>query len=388
MMTTEVKTKTMNKADEVLKKLGKKVAAELKKGSDLENIVFIPTPFPALNNLMGGGYPRGRHTVVAGPSQVSKTTTALQTIAYQQSIDPDFLAVYIAAEPLDKEWVQKLGVDLERIIIIENPGTFDPDTHKKKDLIPGSMEWYLQRLVDVLGTKMIDLVVVDSIGALVPQQEILKEMNEDTMMLTPKRMGQLFRKAGMFMESGPDSAAIIWIGHVYDVPTTSGISLQQVKGGNAVAYWAHTRILQRRSYAKTDKPQPVSVMCPDGETREISPGWACRIKLEKTKSNDKEGQEIMIPFILGRGLDSTRSTIMSCFSFGLIEQKGAWISSPFIVDEEQTPCKLQGKQAAIDYFMENEVQRQKLFDALNQAQAGEWLDSEKETEPDPMAELE
>ena len=260
---------------DTVKKLIKNIPG-LKTGAELEPITYIETPFPVFNNLCGG-FPRKRYTIIAGPSSVAKTTLALQTIAHQQSIDPDFVALYVDAEhALDPEWVKKLGVDLERLLILEyaqkkKESTVDDQFIGDEDA--DTMEWYTQRMIEILQQNVVHMVVVDSIGALMPKQEHKKDMDEDTMMLLPKKLNLFFRKATPILARS--QTAFIWIGHVYTVPSLH-VSFDRVKGGNGVAYYSTLKIIQRRG-GKDDTPDKISVLCPDGTERKIAPGWGCRI---------------------------------------------------------------------------------------------------------------
>ena len=92
-------------------------------------------------------------------------------------------------------------------------------------------------------------------------------------------------------------------------------------------------------------------------------------KLEKSKVNERESQEIVIPFYFGRGLDAKRPAILSALA-SLAEKKGAWITSKFILDEEGNPGgTIQGKDKFVEYFLENEKQYELLMEALNQQSA-------------------
>lgn len=350
-----------------LKKLIKNIPG-LKTGTELEPITYLETPFPIFNNLTGGGFPRKRYTIIAGPSSVAKTTLALQTIAYQQSIDPEFIALYVDIEhALDKDWVEKLGVDLSRLLILE----YKPKKAKEDeeqfidDEDADTMEWYTQNIIQILEQNIVHMVIIDSIGALMPKQEHKKDMDEETMMVLPKKLNLFFRKATPILARS--QTAFIWIGHVYTVPSQH-VSFDKVKGGNGVAYYSTLKLIQRRG-GKDDTPDKIDVMCPDGTKRKIAPGWGCRIKLDKSKVNDKESQEIVIPFYFGRGLDAKRPAILSAL-VSLATKKGAWITSDFILDEEGNPGgTVQGKDKFVEYFLENEAQYKLLMEALNKESA-------------------
>lgn len=383
----EDRKKTMN---QLLKIPGVHIASDV-----LKTTRFVATPFPSFNNMTGGGYPIGRYTVIAGPAQVAKTTMVLQTIAHQQSINPDFVAVYVDAEhALDLEWTKKLGVDTEKLIVLDYRNEKKSEELQVSDLNSNedafTMEWYTQKIRDIVALDIADMVVVDSIGALLPKQEKGKDMDEETMMVLPKKMNQFFRTNTPLLAKS--KTAFIWIGHVYTVPSAT-VSFDRVKGGNGIAYWASLRLIQRRG-SKSDALPMANVMCADGQVRQRPTGWPCRIKMEKSKVNDKEDQEIVIPFLYGRGLDSTRTTILSSLAFGLASQKGAWITSEFILDENGSPgSKVQGKDALVDYFISHPEQMAKLSEKLTSLSMKDADESgskevEEQSEPDIVGVME
>ncbi len=377
------------KIDKILKQF-----PTLKKASDLKPIEYIPTPFPPLNALTSGGFPRGRYTTIAGPSGVGKTLVVLQTIAYNQAINPNFVAAIADVEcSLDKNWLAKLGIDLDRLYVIQFSEEEKKKVKKKKgdaeedssaptneELLESTahheyaltMEWYTDRIIEYTKTGAIDLILVDSVGAFLTKSEKNKTMEENTMLTLQRKLGEFFRRN--VHDCSLSGTAIVFIGHVYNVPTTTGVTLEEVRGGHAFKYYPSLRLIQRRGSPKVEGTPTSKIMCPDGKEREIFYGWPCRIKLEKTKVNPNESQEIVIPFVPNKGLDSERTTILSAFAYGLLDMAGAWISSEFILNENGEPGgKLQGKDNCVAYFQNNPEQKQKLFKALDNIQKQEWL---------------
>jgi hypothetical protein len=131
-----------------------------------------------------------------------------------------------------------------------------------------------------------------------------------------------------------------------------------VKGGHALKHWAHLRLMFKRG-PKSDWPEPVKIKTPDGETREVFPGWSGRIKVEKTRINANEGKEILLPFRHGIGFDSKNATINSAFGLGLIERSGAIYSSPLFPNGT-----IKGKDNAIKFLNDNQEAYKKLYDEV------------------------
>lgn len=335
----------------------------LKRASDLELTSYIPTPFPPLNQLSDGGIPRGHWLVLAGAKGTSKTTSMLQTIAHNQSLDPDFVALFIDVERgFDKVWAEKLGVDLDRLLMLV------PETNEQ-DI----MEWFMNSLTEICSDNFIDMAVLDSIGALLPFAEYKKGIDEDTMLDLQKKLGLYFRKnVGRIYRN---KIAVVLIGQVYEVPNTKSVQILEVKGGNALKHFSHVTWMTRRG-TKDDMPKPINVMCPDGVNRKVYPGWGWRVRMDKSKVNERESQEVILPFYYGRGIDSLQASVRSAIPFGLATRSGAWITSDFILDADGNPGgKVQGMEQFENYFKENPQQLERFLEALNKDSTEEILET-------------
>lgn len=134
----------------------------------------------ALDAILGGGWPANQFSELIGEASHGKTAIALKTIAANQKRDPNFVAVWIGAEDYIDDWAAQLGVDNSRVIVINT----------------NYMELAYQTTLEFLESMEVDLVVIDSLPALVPMQEDDKEMGE----MSPGRgallTNQFFRKAG------------------------------------------------------------------------------------------------------------------------------------------------------------------------------------------------
>lgn len=307
-------TINMGRADEVLHKLEP-----------------IKTPFPTLNVLIAGGFPRGHFTTLAGPERTGKGTLVLQTIAYQQAQNEDFLALYTDAENgLGEDWLEALGVDRSRLLV-----------QKYGDDGARSMEALLDAGIEICTELKIDMWIIDSIAALLPKTE-LQTLEKGKMLDLQRKMGEFYRKSNVLL---PKKTAVILIGQVYTVPTAN-VALEEVRGGNAVKHWAHLRIKTRRM-ARTEAPEEArDVVCPDGKKRRIMPGWACQIKVEKTRVNEKEGWAIKLPFFLGRGFSSSHAILSAALGRGLITRSG-----PFYNYKDQ---RFKGRKELEKYFEDQE----------------------------------
>jgi RecA/RadA recombinase len=325
----------------------------------------IPTPFVTLNNLNGGGLPRGCIGVIAGPSQSAKTTLMAQTIGYNHQQDPNFVALWDDFErSFDKPWNELQGIDLDRLII-QAPGEEN-----------ANMETMLDASLALIKSKGIDLWVIDSIGAMLVKADETKDLRDNENMLAlQKKMGSFLRKAINAIAPTPTwkGCAMVMIGQVYNVPTTTGVGLEEVRGGNSVKHFAHWRWKTRRGN-KDEGPDPVDVRFPDGRIGKIVPGWAQHIKMDKSKINANESQEIILQFVHGRGLDSTNAAITALIANEVIQRDGAMYRHEKLPDG-----KIRGRDALIKFLQDNKAVREELIKEMDQLLAQRQVDLGEES---------
>ena len=301
------------------------------------------------------------------PEHTGKGAFCLQLIAYLQAQDPDFVALWTDAESaFDTDWAVRVGVDLDRLFI----QTYS----KERDTMEAILQDGLNLIKDSEG---IDLWIVDSIGGLYPKGDAKKTLEGDSMLWLQRKLGEFFRKANVIIAPRKeyDGCAVVMIGQVYDVPSTMSVGLKEVRGGNALKHWAHLRLAFRRG-PKIDWPVKIKVQCPDGKQRDLHPGWSGRIKIEKTRINEREGQEILIRFYLGRGFDSKEATINAAIGLGLIVQGGGGYFTNSLLPEG----KIRGKESVFEFFKKHEQEYKQLFDLVNISCLEEHVVAEKESD--------
>lgn len=357
-MVTELRTNGTQSMSDKRKALEKVLAKMKDKDPDMrlgfgavEPITFLPTPWVTLNNLNGGGIPKGKFGVLAGPSQTAKTTLLIQVIAHNQQLDPNFTAMWTDAEnSVDNTWFEKLGVDMNRLIV------------QKYDTVNSNAEKLLDNALDLVKTQGIDMWVIDSIGALLPKAEQGKKIEENAMLDIQRKLGSFFRKAiiDICERPGWEGCACVLIGQVYNVPTQTGVGLEEVRGGNSVKHWAYWRWKVRRGN-KDEGPAEINVRFPDGRVGKIRPGWAQHIKQDKSKVNDKESQEIILQFIHGRGLDSTNAAITALIANEVVAREGAMYKHSLLPDG-----KIRGRENLITFLQQNKEVRESLVKEMDQ----------------------
>jgi len=138
----------------------------------------IPSGSLTLDVVLGGGWPMNRWVELVGEASHGKTAIALRTIAANQQKNPEFTAVWIAAEDFDPEYAELCGVDTERVILVET----------------NSMEDAFDAVIQFMESKAVDMVVVDSLPALVPSAEDEKHMEEFTVGRGALITNKFFRK--------------------------------------------------------------------------------------------------------------------------------------------------------------------------------------------------
>ncbi len=199
--------------------------------SSRERIEAISTGSLSLDMALGiGGLPKGRITEIYGPESGGKTTLALHVVAEAQRAGG--VALYIDAEhALDTEYAKTLGVDVDRLYISQ----------------PSNGEEALEIADTIIKSGAIDLVVIDSVAALVPKAELEGEMGDTFVGIQARMMSQALRKLGGSLSKSHTAAIFInqlreKIGVMYGNPETT-------PGGRALKFWASVRLEVRKGDA-------------------------------------------------------------------------------------------------------------------------------------------
>lgn len=192
-----------------------------------EPIETVSSGSLSLDLALGGGVPRGRITEIYGTESSGKTTIALHAIAEAQKAGG--LALFVDAEhALDTEYAKRLGVDIDRLYISQ----------------PTSGEEALEIMEQMVRSGAMDIVVLDSVAALVPKNEIEGDMGDSHVGLQARMMSQAMRKLGGTLNKTKTAAIFInqireKIGVMFGNPETT-------PGGRALKFWASVRMEVRR----------------------------------------------------------------------------------------------------------------------------------------------
>jgi recombination protein RecA len=325
---TDEKTKNLDLAiSQIEKQYGKGSIMRLGNRDVLVPVNVIPTGSISIDAALGvGGFPRGRVIEVYGPESGGKTTLTLHVIAEAQKLGGQ--AAFIDAEhALDPAYARKLGVDVDNLLVSQ----------------PDNGEQALEIAEALIRTNAVDVVVVDSVAALVPRAELEGEMGEPQMGLQARLMSQALRKLTAIVSKS--KTCLIFINQIREKIGVMFGNPETTTGGRALKFYSSIRVDIRRIQSIKEGDRVV--------------GSRTRAKIVKNKVA-APFREAEFDIIYGEGISREGDLIDLGVSKGLLDRSGTWIS----YKNERLG---QGRENARVFLKENKDIRDKIEHELRKA---------------------
>lgn len=254
----------------------------------------VSTGSISLDRATGGGLPYGRIVELYGGESSGKTSVSLETISNAQK-DNKRAAFIDFEHALDTDYAESLGVDTRKLLISQ----------------PSTAESGLEMVNDIIDTKQVDLIVIDSVAAMCPEVELKGEMSDNTMGVVARLMNKALRK--LTAKASQNDVLLIFINQTREKIGVMFGNPETTTGGNGLKFYASIRI-------KISKSQ--------GDVKnELGEFTNTKIKADVIKNKTAPPFKKASYYIgFGTGIDNIRETIEMASEMGIINKAGSWYS--------------------------------------------------------------
>lgn len=313
--------KTLKDLDALVSGMQKKYGAGSISVFGRNQVVIERVPLDSfyLSELFGGGYPRGRMIEIYGPESSGKTTLACylagqcQRNWFEDKKRHGVVAYIDVEHALDPAYAETFGLHMDNVLFSQ----------------PDSAEQALDIVNDLVESDMVDMIVVDSVAALVPQAEIDGEMGDQQMGLLARLMGKACRKLQAMM--GGKSATIVWINQIRYKMIAYG-NPETTPGGNALKFFTAVRLVTRLGERLEEGDKQI--------------GMTSKIKSIKNKIAPPFRTCVM-KIIFGKGYQVEEEYIEAFTKYGIIKKAGGW----YTLQEGNTATeKIQGSDRVMTWL--------------------------------------
>ena len=274
----------------------------------------FPSGAMTLDIALGGGMPRGRIVEIYGPESSGKTTLAMHSMAEMQKIGGT-VALIDAEHAFDPEYSERLGLDVDEVVVCQ----------------PETGEMALEVVDTLVRSSAVDLIVVDSVAALVPRSEIEGEIGMVQVGAHARLMSQALRKINV--NAAKAGVTIIFLNQLRSKVGVIYGNPEITTGGNALKFYASVRLdIRRKEVLK-------------GKAGSDDEGVRVKVKVAKNKVAPPY-KTAEFDMLFGRGISGMGCTLDAADEMGVIDRRGSWYS----YEDEKLG---QGREKAMEFLREN-----------------------------------
>ena len=335
-------------SDQTNKKYGKTIMGRIGNNQEIMEkltLKFLPTPSSVYNKAIGGGFARGRLSIVTGLKDAGKSGVLLETIAHNMKLDPDFTALWLESEnSLKKEWIiDTFHIDPERFVLIPL-NTQEVGTEATLDIVEG-----------LIATKAFDMVCINSMKCLIPQKEKEKKVADETIALQARLNAKIARR---WTSLAADSEIAFCVVQHMSTDINSYGAPMVLSGGEAFKYWASIIAEHTKAGATATKSAPI----PQDEKGNPM-GAMFNVKITKNHcmpESPYQYSKFSYCVIFGQGIDEMGPSVDIALDMGVLERHGAWL---WWMNGKEVKEKFASRTAFLD-TMKNDPEKWKEFNTL------------------------